>query len=114
MATWDDVCEVVITAPNPQWLLQFTRDLVADRLAASAHNLTEIRTVYRWEGEVHDAQEARCTIRTRRELVDAITARARERHPYLVPSVVAIPLVGGNPDYLTWIIDETQEPPNSD
>ena len=114
MASWDEVCEVVITAPDTEWLLQFTRDLVADRLAASAHNLAEIRTVYRWEGEVHDAPEARSMIRTRRALVDAITARAMERHPYVVPSVVATPLVGGNPDYLNWIITETQDPANSD
>ena len=104
---WDEVCEVVLTAPDSQWLLVFTRDLVADRLAASAHNV-DIRTVYRWDGEIHDAPEARCMIRTRRSLINTITARAKDRHPYVVPSVTAIPLIGGNPDYAAWILAETQ------
>ncbi len=29
-----DFCEVVITAADPEWLAEFTRRLVADRLAA--------------------------------------------------------------------------------
>ena len=109
MTDVEGLCEVVITAPDAEWLLAFTRALVADRLAASAHNLAEVRTVYRWDGDVHDATEARCMIRTRRALVDAIIERARLEHPYLVPSVVALPIVAANPDYAAWIITETRD-----
>jgi hypothetical protein len=35
-----ELCEVVITAPDPDWLYSFARKLVEDRLAASAHNFT--------------------------------------------------------------------------
>lgn len=104
---WDrSRCEVILTAPDRQWLLDLTRDLVADRLAASTHNI-DIRTVYRWDGEVHEAPEARCMIRTRRSLIDISTARARQRHPYILPSVTAVPLLGGNADYVAWILAET-------
>ena len=41
-----ELCEVVITAPDPDWLYQFARTLVEDRLAASAHNFTPIRSIY--------------------------------------------------------------------
>ena len=34
----DEVCEVIITAPDPDWLVEFTRRLVTDRLCASGHN----------------------------------------------------------------------------
>lgn len=103
----DLVCEVVITAPDAGWLLEFTRQLVADRLAASAHNIDTVRTVYRWDGQVHDAMEARCMIRTRRNLVHAITERTRRLHPYEVPSVIAFPILAGNPDYIAWILAQT-------
>jgi periplasmic divalent cation tolerance protein len=33
-----ELCEVVITAPDPDWLCAFARSLVEDRLAASAHD----------------------------------------------------------------------------
>jgi periplasmic divalent cation tolerance protein len=45
----DDLCEVVITAPDPDWLADFTRQLVQDRLAASGHNITPARSIYRGE-----------------------------------------------------------------
>ena len=55
----DEVCEVIITAPDPNWLVEFTRRLVTDRLCASGHNFQPIRTIYRWHGQVHDKTEGR-------------------------------------------------------
>jgi riboflavin biosynthesis pyrimidine reductase len=48
----DEVCEVIVTAPDPDWLVEFTRRLVTDRLCASGHNFAPIRTIYRWHGQV--------------------------------------------------------------
>jgi uncharacterized protein involved in tolerance to divalent cations len=67
----DEACEVVITAPDPDWLVEFTRRLVMDRLCASGHNFQPIRTIYRWQGQVHDKAEARVALRTRRSLIPA-------------------------------------------
>lgn len=103
----EEFCEVVITAADADWLAGFTRTLVEERLAACGHVIAAIRSVYRWEGAVHDEPEARVALHTRRSLVPAITARADELHPYDVPCVIALPLVGGNPAYLRWIADET-------
>ena len=52
-----ELCEVVITAPDPDWLYTFARKLVEDRLAASAHNFTPVRSIYRWQGQVHERAE---------------------------------------------------------
>jgi periplasmic divalent cation tolerance protein len=107
-----ELCEVVITAPDPDWLVDFTRQLVNDHLAASAHTLDQVRTVYRWEGEVHQATEARAMIRTRLALVPTIVERVKRDHPYLVPGVVAVPLVAASPDYAAWIHAQTQHAPD--
>jgi periplasmic divalent cation tolerance protein len=94
-------------AGDVEWLADFTRTLVEERLAACGHHIAAVRSVYRWDGAVHDEAEARVALHTRRSLVDAIVARAGELHPYDVPCVIALPLVGGNPDYLRWIAEET-------
>src|SRR4051794_21718947 len=52
-AMTDDICEVIITAPDQEWLVSFTRQLIADRLAASSHH-TPIRSVYTWQGQIED------------------------------------------------------------
>jgi periplasmic divalent cation tolerance protein len=104
-----DFCEVVVTAADADWLADFTRTLVQERLAACGHVLPGIRSVYRWQGAVHDESEARVGLHTRRSLVPAVVARTTELHPYEVPCVIALPLGGGNPAYLEWIAAETRE-----
>lgn len=103
----EEFCEVVVTADDADWLAGFTRTLVEERLAACGHLVQPIRSIYRWDGVVHDEREARVALHTRRALVDAIVARTREMHPYEVPCVIALPLAGGHPDYLAWISTET-------
>lgn len=104
----NEACEVVITAPDAAWLTAFTRSLVEDRLCASGHNLSPIRSIYRWHNEIEDQMEARVALHTRQELVPAIIERTRQEHPYEVPCVVALPITTGNPSYLQWIEDETR------
>jgi periplasmic divalent cation tolerance protein len=105
-----EVCEVVITAADADWLVAFTRALVEARLVACGHTITAIRSVYRWKGAVHDDPEARVGLHTRRSLVPRIVELADADHPYDVPCVIALPIVSGNPAYLRWILDETQAP----
>lgn len=103
-----DLCEVVITAPDPDWLVEFTRQLVADGLCSSGHNYTPIRSIYKWRGTVHDRTEGRVSLHTRKERVADIVARVQEQHPYEVPSVTTRPIEDGNPAYLEWIREQTQ------
>jgi periplasmic divalent cation tolerance protein len=91
------ICEVVITAGDAARLVDFTRSLVEDRLAACGHNIEVIRSVFRWDGAVQDEREARVSLHTRLALVDSIVERANEKHPYDVPCVIALPVVNGNP-----------------
>jgi periplasmic divalent cation tolerance protein len=105
----EEFCEVVVTAEDADWLAGFTRTLVEERLAACGH-VGGIRSVYRWDGAVQDGSEARVGLHTRRSLVPAIVARTGELHPYDVPCVIALPIVGGDPAYLEWIAAETDGP----
>jgi periplasmic divalent cation tolerance protein len=104
-----EICEVVITADNADWLLGFTRSLVNDRLAACGQHILSIRSIYRWHGAVHDEGEARVAIHTRLSLVPAIIERANREHSYDVPCVIALPVVAGNPAYVEWVLSETTE-----
>ncbi|MGY1651729.1 divalent-cation tolerance protein CutA [Geodermatophilus sp. SYSU D01119] len=105
-----DVVEVVVTGPDADWLAGYTRTLVEERLAACGHQLAAIRSVYRWEGAVHDEPEARVALHTRASLVPELVARTAELHPYDVPCVLALPVSGGDDAYLRWVVAETREP----
>lgn len=103
----DDLCEVVITAPDHKWLLEFSRQLVVDRLCSTAHNFAPVRSVYRWREQIYDREEGRVSLHTRKELVSEIVERAKRQHPYEVPGISTRPIEDGNPDYLDWIREQT-------
>jgi periplasmic divalent cation tolerance protein len=104
-----EICELVITADNAEWLVNFTRRLVDDRLAACGQHIMSIRSVYRWQGAIEDEPEARVALHTKASLVPRIVERANAEHPYDVPCVIALPIIAGNPAYMQWVRDETTE-----
>ncbi|MEV0090489.1 divalent-cation tolerance protein CutA [Streptomyces sp. NPDC050738] len=101
-----DVCAVLITAPDAEWLASFVRGLVEDRLCASG-NISPVRSIYRWEGEVHDTGEALAIVRTVPDRVPAIMDRTLREHPYKVPSVITMPISDATPAYRAWIIEQS-------
>ncbi|MEM9652496.1 MAG: divalent-cation tolerance protein CutA [Actinomycetota bacterium] len=102
-----EIVNVTITAPSADFLVQLTRHLVESGLAASGNIIDGARSVYRWDGEVCETDEAVASLRTQARHVDAIVAATRERHPYAVPHVAATPIVGANPEYERWVLEST-------
>ncbi|MHA6784728.1 divalent-cation tolerance protein CutA [Pseudonocardia saturnea] len=99
--------EVVITAESAEWLADFTRSLVEDRLVACGHNIAPIRAIYKWEGAIYDEPQARVGLHTRASLVPTIVERTDREHPDDVPCVIALPVAIANPRYLEWIYETT-------
>ncbi len=77
--------------------------LVDERLAACAQVLGPVSSTYRWQGSTEHAMECYCHLKTTVARLPALKARIRELHPYEVPEVIAVPIIGGNPEYLRWI-----------
>ncbi|MGH8792795.1 MAG: divalent-cation tolerance protein CutA [Stackebrandtia sp.] len=106
----DDICEVIITGPDAETLAAFTRRLIEERLCACGQHVTQIRSLYRWDGQVQDDPEARVALHTRLSLVPAICELADQEHPYDVPCVIALPVTASHAAYRRWVIEETREP----
>lgn len=102
----DDIVEVIITAPDEDWLLDFTRQLVEKHLAAGGHH-SPIRSIYTWGGATHDEDETRVALHTRASHVQAIIEVTNAAHPYEVPCVVSLPITNANPAYQAWVLDAT-------
>jgi len=99
---------IYITTSSTEEALRIGRDVVALRLAACANVLPGVTSVFRWQGEVQEDDETALILKTRSELVEALTKRVKELHSYDCPCVVALPITGGNPDFLQWIAEETR------
>ena len=100
-------CVIYVTAPNRDEAVRIGRALVEARLAACANVIDGVTSVYRWEGEVQEDAEVSLILKSRADLVEAVVERVEAEHSYTCPCVVALPIRGGNPDFLAWIADET-------
>lgn len=99
---------VYVTAATRADALAIARRVVDERLAACANILDGMISVYRWEGGIQEDAEVVLILKTRAELVPALTERIIALHPYTLPCVLALPIGGGNPAFLTWIAGETR------
>jgi len=98
---------VLVTTPTAERAAEIARALVEERLAACGNVVPGLRSIYRWEGEVHDDAEALLVLKTTRARFEALRERVLALHPYDVPEVVALPVEAGSAPYLAWIAAET-------
>ena len=98
---------VFSTFPNPDKAAEVARTLVGEQLAACVNVVQQVRSIYRWKGEVQDDSEVLAIIKTTSERQDALIARLVALHPYELPEAIVLPIRGGHAPYLGWIQDST-------
>nr|WP_229685793.1 divalent-cation tolerance protein CutA [Longimycelium tulufanense] len=100
-------CQVVTTIDSAEGAEELAQGIVEERLGACVQVVGPIRSVYRWQGEIQVDREWQCVVKTTTARLDALVEYIRTHHDYDVPEIVATPIVGGNPDYLSWLHTET-------
>jgi len=105
--TAEEFVVILVTAPSADDAARIGRALVEERLAACANVVGPIRSIYRWQGAVEEADESLMLVKARAADVDRVTARVRELHTYDVPEIIALPIRGGSPAYLAWLAEST-------
>jgi periplasmic divalent cation tolerance protein len=97
---------ILITTSIDEEAERIANKLLTQRKAACVNIIPKVRSLFRWKGELDSADEAVLIVKTKASLVDQIVSLVREAHSYEVPEVIALPLIGGNRDYLNWMSDE--------
>ena len=98
---------VYITAASAEEAAKIGRMLVEERLAACANLLGRSGSIYWWEGKLQEEEEAALIVKTTEALLERLVERVKQAHSYACPCVVALPIEGGNPEFLDWIGLET-------
>ena len=80
--------------------------LLEQRRAACVSIVPCVSSHFWWQGNLDSQQESLLIIKTKASLLDEITRLVKEIHSYDVPEVIALPIIGGNDDYLDWIDKE--------
>lgn len=105
-----EVRVVLVTVPDEKTGQDLARALVGEKLAACVNILPGVRSIYSWQGRIEDDPELLLVIKTRAGLVENLTRRVAQLHPYDQPEVVSLAVDGASPGYLDWVLRETGEP----
>ncbi len=97
---------VFITTNTTGEAQQIARLLLEQRQAACINIIPEVDSRFWWEGKLDSAQESLLVIKTKASLLPEIIRSVKGVHSNTVPEIIALPIVGGNQDYLDWIDKE--------
>lgn len=100
---------IVLTTTRHAEADALARALVEERLAACVQVVPEVRSTYRWEGEIVVDHEAQLWCKTSTARVGELVARLRELHPYTTPEIVVLDVdeSASDGDYVDWVRTET-------
>jgi len=100
--------QISTTTETKEQAQKIARRLVEQKLAACVQITGPMESTYRWKGNVENAQEWLCVIKTRLALFKKVEAAIKKLHPYETPEIVAVPVIKGSREYLNWLGEETE------
>lgn len=98
---------ILITAGSLDEASTIGRALVDEHLAACVNIVPAMRSIFSWEGKTQESDEVLLICKSRMPLLEAVIGRVRSLHSYTIPEIIALPVSGGLPSYLTWVREST-------
>jgi periplasmic divalent cation tolerance protein len=94
---------VLTTASSKDEARKIARVLVERLLAACVNIVPQVGSIYRWEGEVEEAEEWLLIVKTTGGAFERVRDAIGELHSYDVPECISISIESGSPNYLNWL-----------
>jgi periplasmic divalent cation tolerance protein len=103
----DEPITIYVTAPTLTEAESVSKALLEDRLIACANLVEKIHSHYRWKGKLYSEREVLIIMKSQKKHLQSIINRVKELHSYEVPEIIALPIIGGSPEYLKWLSEAT-------
>jgi periplasmic divalent cation tolerance protein len=97
---------VLVTASDAGEAQRIASALLEKRQAACVNIVPKVASHFWWEGKLDTAAESLLIIKSRAARLEDIIRLVKEVHSNTVPEIIALPIIGGSPDYLEWLDKE--------
>jgi len=98
------------SVPNRDSARKIAQELVTQRLAACVSTVPAVESTYWWQGAVETAEELLLVIKTSQDRAQGVMDSVQANHPYDTPELIFLPIRGGLPKYLAWLVDSVGDP----
>ena len=99
---------LLITTASAEEARRIAEVLLKQRKAACVNIVPKVSSLFWWQDKIDSAEENLLIVKTKTSLLSEIVTLVGEIHSYDIPEIIALPIVGGNQDYLEWIDREVK------
>ncbi len=103
-----------ITTANTEEAQRIASALLNERKAACVNIVPKISSLFWWQDKLDSAQESLLIVKSKASVLDEIVRMVKRLHSYDIPEIIALPIIGGNQDYLEWIGKEVKQSARGD
>jgi len=97
---------IYITCKNEKEAVKISRYLLEKKLIACS-NIYPIRSLYRWQGKMHDSKELAIIAKTKEKNYKKIKEGVLKLHSYDIPCILKID-AEANESYQKWVNEEVK------
>jgi len=94
---------VLITAKDAEEAQKISNALLKRRQAACVNIVPQVDSAFWWKDKLDSAKESLLIVKTKASLLPDIIKSVKKLHSYDVPEIIALPIVGGNQEFLDWL-----------
>ncbi|MCK4787984.1 MAG: divalent-cation tolerance protein CutA [Desulfobacteraceae bacterium] len=99
---------IFITVGTDEEAKKIANILLSQMKAACVNILTRVSSFFWWQDKLDSVQESLLLVKTKAPVLNEIVRLVKEIHSYDIPEIIAMPIIGGNQDYLEWIDKEVK------
>ncbi len=94
---------IFITCANKNEAKKISAGLISAKLAACVSIVGGVESLFWWEKKVDRAREVLLIVKSKKTKLAGIIKKVRSLHSYSTPEIIALPIIGGDRQYLKWI-----------
>jgi periplasmic divalent cation tolerance protein len=102
----DGFAVIFITTPQDEESQLIARMLLEQKVTSCVNIIPKINSLFWWNQVIEQNKESMLIVKTSVSRINDVVQLVKEAHSYDVPEIIAIPIIGGNQDYLEWISHE--------
>jgi periplasmic divalent cation tolerance protein len=97
--------QLVTTFADKDGALEVARGAIEARVAACVQVIGPVTSVYPWQDAIQEEEEFLCLMKVPSDALEALVEFVRDRHPYDMPELTALPSHFAEERYLAWARD---------
>ncbi|OQX95925.1 cytochrome C biogenesis protein CcdA [candidate division KSB1 bacterium 4572_119] len=100
---------ILVTTANKAEAEQISQSLVEKKLIACCNIVDSVESIFYWKNEICKESEVLMLLKTKKELFTLVEKEIKQLHSYENPEIVALPIICGSEEYLSWVKAETKK-----